>query len=299
MERLPTVAERSVLRARPGLGWYSKIWHFIVSRPLGGTGVIILAVACFVALAAPVIAPYDPFDQSAELRLNSPSLLHPFGTGVLGRDVLSRTIYGARVSIYVGLLGMTLSSLAGAILGITSAYYGGKYDLILQRFVDVLSAFPSLLLAITIMAVLGQSLNNVVIAITVVLCYRAIRTIRSQALSVKETDYVLAARALGSSNARIMLRHILPNTFGPFLVISSASLGSVIVIEASLSFLGVGTPTSVISWGSMLSGDNATYFASAPWIAIFPGLALTLVVFAINVLGDSLRDVLDPKLRGR
>ena len=284
---------------RPLLKRSRGLLRFLQRKPMGAVGVAVLGAACLVALLAPLVAPRDPFAQSRELRLAAPTLQHLFGTDVMGRDVLSRVVYGTRVSVYVGLMGMLLSSLVGAVLGVSSAYFGGKYDLVLQRFVDVLSAFPALILAVAIMAVLGQSLNNVLIAITVVLSYRAIRVIRSQALSVKENVYVNAARALGASHLRIMLHHILPNTFAAFLVISSASLGSVIVLEASLSFLGVGTPTSVVSWGSMLSADNAQYFAAAPWIAIFPGLALTLVVFAINMLGDALRDVLDPRLRGQ
>lgn len=279
--------------------WYTQLWQFILNKPLGGTGLIIVAGACVVAVLSPFIAPYDPYAMSSRSQLLPPGTQHWFGTDVLGRDVFSRVIYGTWVSmVRVGLPAMLLSTAVGTVLGITSAYYGGKYDLILQRFVDVLSAFPSLVLAIAIMAALGQSLNNVVIAITVVLVYRIIRTVRSQALSVKVSMYVDAAKAIGAGDLRVMYRHILPNTFAAFVVVSTASLGSVIVIEASLSFLGVGSPSSVISWGSMLSIDTAQYFATSPWIGIFPGLALTIVVFGINVLGDALRDVLDPRLRG-
>lgn len=279
--------------------WYWQLWNFMHTRPLGGTGLMLVVGAAVVAVLAPVIAPYDPYALSARDQLLAPNLQHWFGTDILGRDVLSRTIYGTWVSVVrVGLPSMLIATAVGTFLGISSAYYGRWYDLILQRFVDVLSAFPSLVLAIAIMAALGQSLNNVVIAITVVLVYRIIRTVRSQALSVKESMYVDAARAVGAGDFRIMLRHILPNTFAAFVVVSTASLGSVIVIEASLSFLGVGTPTNVISWGSMLSIDTAAYFASSPWLGIFPGLALTIVVFGINVLGDSLRDALDPRMRG-
>ncbi len=279
--------------------WYHKLWNFMRTRPLGGTGLVILIVAVFVAASAPLIAPYEPHAVSARDQLQAPSLQHFFGTDILGRDVFSRVIFGTLVSVVrVGLPAMIVSTAVGTFLGISSAYYGGKYDLILQRFVDVLSAFPSLVLAIAIMAALGQSLNNVVIAITVVLVYRIIRTVRSQALSVKANMYMDAARAVGVGDFRIMLRYMLPNTFAAFVVVSTASLGSVIVLEASLSFLGVGTPSSVISWGSMLSIDTAQYFATSPWIGIFPGLALTIVVFGINVLGDSLRDALDPRLRG-
>ena len=269
------------------------------TRPLGGTGLVILFIAIIIAAFAPLVAPYDPHAVSARDQLLAPSLQHFFGTDILGRDVFSRVMFGTLVSVVrVGLPAMLISTAVGTFLGISSAYYGGKYDLILQRFVDVLSAFPSLVLAIAIMAALGQSLNNVVIAITVVLVYRIIRTVRSQALSVKANMYMDAAKAVGVGDFRIMLRYMLPNTFAAFVVVSTASLGSVIVIEASLSFLGVGTPSNVISWGSMLSIDTAQYFATSPWIGIFPGLALTIVVFGINVLGDALRDALDPRLRG-
>ncbi len=297
-QRTTVVALPRVARRRQRT-WYIQLGQFILTKPLGGTGLIILAGACLVAVLSPFIAPYDPYAISSRSQLLPPGAQHWFGTDVLGRDVFSRVLYGTWVSmVRVGLPAMLLSTVVGTVLGITSAYYGGKYDLILQRFVDVLSAFPSLVLAIAIMAALGQSLNNVVIAITVVLVYRIIRTVRSQVLSVKVSMYVDAARAIGAGDLRIMYRHILPNTFAAFVVVSTASLGSVIVIEASLSFLGVGSPSSVISWGSMLSIDTAQYFATSPWIGIFPGLALTIVVFGINVLGDALRDVLDPRLRG-
>ncbi len=297
-QRTTAVALPQVARKRQRT-WYTQLWQFILNKPLGGTGLIIVAGACVVAVLSPFIAPYDPYAMSSRSQLLPPGTQHWFGTDVLGRDVFSRVIYGTWVSVVrVGLPAMLLSTAVGTVLGITSAYYGGKYDLILQRFVDVLSAFPSLVLAIAIMAALGQSLNNVVIAITVVLVYRIIRTVRSQALSVKVSMYVDAAKAIGAGDLRVMYRHILPNTFAAFVVVSTASLGSVIVIEASLSFLGVGSPSSVISWGSMLSIDTAQYFATSPWIGIFPGLALTIVVFGINVLGDALRDVLDPRLRG-
>lgn len=279
--------------------WYFQLWNFMRTRPLGGTGLVILVAACMIAVLSPFITPYNPHEMNAQARLVPPNTQHWFGTDVMGRDVLSRVIVGTWVSLVrVGLPALFFSALAGTVLGITSAYYGGKYDLILQRFVDVLSAFPSLVLAIAIMAALGQSLNNVVIAITVVLVYRIIRTLRSQALSVRASMYVDAARAVGAGDLRIMTRYILPNTFAAFVVVTSASLGYVIVIEATLSFLGVGSPTSVISWGSLLSIDTAQYFATSPWIGIFPGLALTIVVFGINVLGDALRDALDPRMRG-
>ena len=221
--------------------WHYKLWDFMQTRPLGGTGLVILFIAIIIAAFAPLVAPYDPHAVSARDQLLAPSLQHFFGTDILGRDVFSRVMFGTLVSVVrVGLPAMLISTAVGTFLGISSAYYGGKYDLILQRFVDVLSAFPSLVLAIAIMAALGQSLNNVVIAITVVLVYRIIRTVRSQALSVKANMYMDAAKAVGVGDFRIMLRYMLPNTFAAFVVVSTASLGS--VIEASLQLPGRWNP---------------------------------------------------------
>ena len=206
-------------------------------------------------------------------------------------------MYGARISMLVGVVSMLAASFIGTAVGITSAHFGGWYDLVVQRFIDGLTAFPSLLLAIALMAAFGQSLTNVMLALTIVFTPRITRVVRSAALGIKQTPYIDAARAIGATNLRIMVRHLLPNIFAPLLVIATASVGTMIIIEASLSFLGVGTPAAVISWGSLLSGETQTYFATAPWIGLFPGFALTIVVFGINVFGDSLRDVLDPRLR--
>ncbi|PZC50611.1 MAG: peptide/nickel transport system permease protein [Chloroflexi bacterium] len=277
----------------------NAINKFLRSKPLGTTGAIILLLAIATSITAPLIAPADPYDTNVFKVLKAPSSEHWFGTDSLGRDVLSRTMYGSGVSIYVGIISMLMASTIGSIVAVSSAYYGGKYDLIIQRVVDSLSAFPSLLLALALMAALGSSLNNVILAITIVFLPRISRVVRSVALSVKEMPYIEASRAIGGSDTRIMFRHLLPNTFASLVVISTSLVGSAIIIEASLSFLGLSGAGNTITWGAMLNQQQLFDFAGAPWIGLFPGFALTLVVFGINIFGDALRDVLDPKLRGR
>ena len=282
---------------RPNL--LSKFILFIKKKPLGGTGVIILILCVLIAAAAPMLATQDPSDISGMDQYLPPSSDHYFGTDVFGRDLYSRVIYGTRVSLYIGVIAMIAATSLGAALGVTSAYYGGKYDLYLQRVIDVLTMLPSLVLALALMAVFGPGFVSLIIAMIIIFSSRGVRVIRSQSLSIKEMPYVEASRAIGATDMRIILRHVLPNTFGPTMVIATTMIGSAIIIEASLSFLGVGLPADTISWGGMLSGEVLTEFSSFPWIGIFPGMALSIVVFAINVFGDALRDVFDPRLRGR
>ena len=282
---------------RPNL--LSKFLLFIKKKPLGGTGVIILMLCVLIAAAAPMLATQDPSDISGMDQYLPPSSDHYFGTDVFGRDLYSRVIYGTRVSLYIGVIAMIAATSLGAALGVTSAYYGGKYDLYLQRVIDVLTMLPSLVLALALMAVFGPGFVSLIIAMIIIFSSRGVRVIRSQSLSIKEMPYVEASRAIGATDMRIILRHVLPNTFGPTMVIATTMIGSAIIIEASLSFLGVGLPADTISWGGMLSGEVLTEFSSFPWIGIFPGMALSIVVFAINVFGDALRDVFDPRLRGR
>ena len=279
--------------------WFASTKRFLRQKPLGATGLGILFVAAVIGIVGPSFTPHDPLKPNAFAILESPNSAYWFGTDVLGRDILTRIILGARVSLYVGLLAVAGAAIFGSAIGVTSGFFGGYYDLLVQRFIDALSAFPSLLLAIALMAAFGQSLNNIILALAIIFTPRFTRVVRSVTLSIKEYPYVEAARAIGASNIRIMLLHVLPNTFASLMVIATASVGTMIIIEASLSFLGVGTPSHIVSWGAMLSGDTQAYFSGAPWIGIFPGMALTLVVFGINVFGDALRDVLDPKLRGR
>lgn len=272
---------------------------FLRRKPLGTTGLAIVVFASVIAVAAPYIAPYDPYDISTNRVLKAPSIDHWFGTDRLGRDIMSRTMFGSGVSIYVGIIAMTAASVVGSFIAVTSAFYSGKFDLIVQRVIDSLSAFPSLLLALALMAALGSSLNNVILAISIVFLPRIVRIVRSVALSVKEMPYVEASRAIGGSDLRIMLRHILPNTFASLVVVATSLVGSAIIIEASLSFLGLSGAGNTITWGAMLNQEQLLDFSGAPWIGLFPGFALSFVVFGINVFGDALRDVLDPKLRGR
>jgi peptide/nickel transport system permease protein len=248
---------------------------------------------------APQIAPYDPYELNQSLQFRAPSLSHPFGTDEFGRDLFTRIIYGAKIALIIGFSASLLGATGGAIVGVVSAYMGGRTDLIIQRIVDIMLAFPLLILALAIVSVLGRSTTNLVIAIAIPVIPRTARIVRSSALSAKELVYVEAARAVGSSHIRVMFRHIIPNIMAPYLIILTAQLGSAILTEASLSFLGLGTAEPTPSWGLMLSGGAPLSAEKAPWVAIFPGLAISLAVFGFNLLGDSLRDALDPRLRGR
>jgi peptide/nickel transport system permease protein len=282
---------------------WTRIWHattkFIMTKPLGAVGGFIILVMIFAAFFAPQIAPYDPYELNQSLQFGAPSLSHPFGTDEFGRDLFTRIIYGAKIALIIGFSASLLGATGGAIVGVVSAYIGGKTDLLIQRIVDIMLAFPLLILALAIVSVLGRSTTNLVIAIAIPVIPRTARIVRSSALSAKELVYVEAARAVGSSHIRVMFRHIIPNIMAPYLIILTAQLGSAILTEASLSFLGLGTAEPTPSWGLMLSGGAPLYAEKAPWVAIFPGLAISLAVFGFNLLGDSLRDALDPRLRGR
>jgi peptide/nickel transport system permease protein len=287
-----------------GKGWVSTygwpaVRKFIVTKPLGTIGAVIILAMAITALFADTLAPYDPYEISQRLQFKGPSMEHWLGTDEFGRDMLTRLIYGARIALFIGLVAAFVGSTAGAILGVFSAYMGGKVDLILQRFMDVMLAFPLLILALAIVSVLGRSVPNVVLAIAIPIIPRTTRIVRSSALSVKENVFVEAARAVGSQHWRVMARHILPNVMAPYLIMLTAQLGNAILVEASLSFLGLGTAEPTPSWGLMLSGSAASYAEKAPWVAVFPGLAITMAVFGFNLFGDSLRDALDPKLRHR
>ena len=294
------VDEAATLDMRPRQTWYGSVLRFCRTKPLGGISAAIIILTILTAIFSPLITPHHPLDLvHADHPFMPPSSAAWMGSDDLGRDVFSRVIAGARVSMYVGILSVLIGITVGTIIGILSAYVGGVVDLVIQRIVDALMAFPAIIMALGLMAALGASVNNIVAALVIILVPGAIRVIRSQVLSIKELDYTLAAQAIGARPWRIMLRHILPNVTASYIVLSTITLGLAIVIEASLSFLGVGVPPDVPTWGGMLTEGASQYIRIAPWLAIFPGLAISIVVFAINFLGDALRDTLDPRLRGR
>jgi peptide/nickel transport system permease protein len=254
-------------------------------------------VIILMAVFADLLASQDPVRTDPARTLSPPTTLHWLGTDHLGRDIYSRIVHGARVSLIVGIASTLLGAVVGGVAGLLSGYVGGLTDLVTQRIMDIMQGLPLLVLALVMSAVLGPSLGNVIIAISVPVIPRAARVIRSSVLAIRETPYVEAARALGVSHLRVAFRHILPNTFGPFMILTTAQLGSAILVEAALSFLGLGVPEPYPSWGRMLSVSAAEYAQKAPWLVLFPGAAISLAVFGTNLLGDALRDVLDPRLR--
>jgi peptide/nickel transport system permease protein len=265
-------------------------------QPLGAAGALIVTVLLATALLAPVLAPHGP-KEAAFAPYRPPSAAFPLGTDNLGRDVLSRVIWGARLSLYVGVVSVLFGITLGALSGVVTGYVGGLADAVSQRVVDSLMALPPIILALSLMAALGQSVNNVILALTVLLAPTASRTIRALALTLRETQYVEAARALGCRPCRIVARHVLPNTLATYIVLVTVNISYAIVVEASLSFLGLGAPPDEPSWGAMLTAGTQA-IESAPWTFLFPGLAISLTVFGLNLLGDAIRDLTDPRLRG-
>ena len=280
-----------------GIRWLQAARDFARRQPLGSVGAGIIALMLLVALGAPLLAPYDPEAVDFGAMLARPSAAHWLGTDAFGRDVLSRLIYGSRTALVVGFGAALLGATAGAVLGVGSAYFGGRFDLYLQRGMDVLLCFPLIILALAIVAMLGNNIPNLIVAITIPMIPRCALVIRASALSIREMPYVDAARAAGFRHARIMLRHMLPNVMAPYLIMVTSFLGQAILLEASLSFLGLGVQEPRAAWGLMLRGAAVEFAETAPWMAIFPGLAISLAVFAFNLFGDSLRDALDPRLR--
>ena len=282
---------------------WTAVVDFSRRKPLGAVGGFIVLALVVTALLAPVLSPYDPRQiiREADNRVPvhvAPGRSYPMGTDHVGRDMVSRIMYGARISLYVGLGAVLIGVTGWFVVGMVSAYAGRGVDLVVQRLVDAMQAVPGLIIVLAIMAVLGSSLNNVVIAIVIGMLAPVVRTVRSQVLSVKEMEYVVAARAIGAPAARIIARHILPNCLAIYLILATYYLGFAIILEASLSFLGVGVPPDVPSWGGMLTAAAQGHITKAPWAGIFPGLAIFLVVLGFNLLGDALRDVLEPRLRG-
>ena len=275
----------------------SALVDFTRRRPLGAIGGAVIVLLLAVAAVAPLLAPYDPLAVDFVAMLSPPSAEHLLGTDAFGRDVLSRLVYGSRTALLVGFGASMLGATIGGLLGVGSAYFGGRVDLYLQRIMDVLLSFPLIILALALVAILGNSIPNLIIAIMIPMIPRCALVIRSSALSIREMPYIDAARAAGFSHSRIILRHMLPNVMAPYLIMLTAFLGQAILLEASLSFLGLGVQEPLPAWGLMLRGAAVEFAETAPWMAIFPGLAISLAVFAFNLFGDSLRDALDPRLR--
>jgi peptide/nickel transport system permease protein len=275
---------------------------FVTQQPLGAAGLVVIVLMVLCALFAQWVAPYDPLTVDYGAMLAPPSASHWLGTDSFGRDVGSRIIYGARTALAIGFIASFIGCTAGAIVGVVSAYFGGKTDLIIQGVMDVLLSFPIIVLAITVVAVLGNHVVlgidiNLIIAISIPMLPRVERVVRASALAIREMPYVDAARTAGYSHVRIIFRHIVPNVTAPYLIMLTAFVAQAILAEASLSFLGLGVTEPTPSWGLMLSGAAADFYQQAPWMIVFPGIAISLGVFAFNLFGDSLRDWLDPKIK--
>jgi peptide/nickel transport system permease protein len=286
------VAAEPATRAQVLLTFLRREW-------LGTFGLVLVLAMAITGLSAELIAPYSPTVNDFAAMMEAPSWSHPLGTDQFGRDLLSRIIFGARTAMIVGLSSALVGGTLGLVLGVASAYFGGKTDLIAQRVCDVLMAFPLIIMALAVVAIFGTGVQNVIIAITIPLVPRCARVVRSSALAIREVAYVDAARALGFGHARIILCHMIPNVMAPFLIMVTAFVGQAVLAEASLSYLGLGVQEPVPAWGLMLQGGAEDFAQTAPWIAIFPGVAIVLSVLGINLFGDALRDTLDPKLRHR
>jgi peptide/nickel transport system permease protein len=295
-----TTVEHSAELARAGANIATRrqaLVYLAKRYPLGAVGALLMALFVLTALFATVISPFDPTSTNARASLAVPSALHWMGADFMGRDVLSRIIGGARISLAVGLGAVSLGCLVGIPVGLLSGYFGGWVDLVVQRIIDILQSLPLLVLALVMAAALGPSLRNTIIAIAIPLVPSIARIVRSNTLALREMPFVEAARAIGLSETWIAIRHVLPNTLAPLIVLATAQFGSAILVEASLSFLGLGVPEPYPSWGRMLSESAAEYMRVAPWLVVYPGVAISLAVFGANLLGDALRDMLDPRLR--
>jgi peptide/nickel transport system permease protein len=298
-----TLSQTSFKPIRARRRWSDNpVIDFAVSQPLGVAGFLAILVMVVAAVFADFIAPYDPLAIDFEAMLTGPSLAHPFGTDSFGRDILTRIMYGARTALTIGFISSFVGCTIGAIIGLASAYFGGWRDMIVQRGIDLLLSFPIIVLALVVMAMVGRNRFggidlNLICAITVPIIPRAARVVRSAALSIREMPYVDAARAAGYSSTRIILRHMAPNVLGPYLILVTAYIAQAILLEASLSFLGLGVNEPTPAWGLMLSGNSANFYQTAPWMILFPGAAISLAVFGFNLVGDALRDWLDPRLK--
>jgi len=278
------------------------ILQFIILQPTGALGLAVILVMMIAAIFADLVAPYDPVAVDFGAMLGAPSLEHPFGTDAFGRDVFSRIIYGARTALAVGFLSAITGCTIGAIIGVVAAYFGGKIDMVISALIDVMLSFPIIVLALVVVAILGKGQwlgidFNLIGAIAIPVIPKVARVLRSSALAIREMPYIDAARAAGYSNTRIIFRHIVPNVTAPYLILFTAYVAQAILLEASLSFLGLGVTEPTPAWGLMLSGNASDFYREAPWMIIFPGVAISLAVFAFNLFGDALRDWLDPKIK--
>ena len=288
----------SVQRSGVLFGLWKFVKRLFREKPLGAAGAVICLIFLFCGIFADVLAPYGMNEIKLSNRLKPPSWDHPFGTDNLGRDMLSRNLYGAQISVIIGLSAATLATFISVLLGIVTGYLGGKFDLIVQRMVDAWMSFPDLIILIVVVAVLGPGTWQIIGVLGLLLGIGGSRIIRSAVVSVRENMYVHAAQSIGASTGRILWRHILPNVLPPVIVLFTSRVGTVILAESALSFLGLGVPPPTPTWGGMLSGSGRTFMFQGPWLVLFPGLCLTLVVYAINVYGDALRDIFDPRMRG-
>jgi peptide/nickel transport system permease protein len=289
-----TSAGAAVARPKPP----GFVYRLFRTKPLGAAGGVVFLIFLFCGVFADFLAPYGMNEISPLNRLKAPSLEYPFGTDNLGRDMLSRCLHGAQLSVIIGLSAATLATVVSVVIGILTGYLGGKTDLVTQRFVDAWMSFPDLIILIVVVSVLGPGMPQIIGTLGLLLGIAGSRIIRSAVVSVRENMYVHAAQSIGASTGRILLRHILPNILPPIIVLFTTRVGAVILAESGLSFLGLGVPPPAPTWGGMLSGSGRTYMFQGPWLALAPGLCLTVVVYATNVFGDALRDLLDPRLRG-
>jgi len=277
--------------------WLEVFLSLSAKYPLGAFGAVVVVVMIVLAVFAEVLTVYDPVLNSFEHMLTPPSGEFWMGTDQFGRDILTRIVYGSRTALFVGFSCAIIGAFTGLVLGVGSAYFGGRIDLFFQRVMDVFMAFPLIIMALAVVSIFGPGTENVIIAITIPFIPRSARVVRSSALAIREIPYVDAARALGFTHSRIILRHMVPNVMAPFLIMLTAFVGQAILLEASLSYLGLGVQEPTPAWGLMLQGGAEEYAESAPWVAIWPGVAISLAVFGFNLFGDALRDALDPKLR--
>ncbi|MBM3535485.1 MAG: ABC transporter permease [Alphaproteobacteria bacterium] len=278
------------------------VFAFAVAQPLGAIAFVVIVVMIGAGVFAPQVAPYDPVALDFGAMLAPPSFEHWFGTDAFGRDIFSRVIHGARTALTIGFLSSFVGCTLGAALGVASAYFGGRIDLVTQGFVDVVLSFPLIVLALVVVAMLGKFVVagvdlNLIVAIAIPILPKVERVIRAAALSVREMPYIDAARAAGYSNMRIIFRHMAPNVAAPYLIMLTAYIAQAILLEASLSFLGLGVTEPTPAWGLMLSGNASDFYREAPWMILFPGLAISFAVFAFNLFGDSLRDWFDPRFK--